>query len=220
MRDLFAWGGNEKDLCITALLALATLPAAAASFTVQNSGGAAEGSIDPNWLLSGGTAYVTIDGQFPFPPWLANSVSASWISPHSSYASASDYEAVGPYIYSTTFDLTGLNPGTATLSFVVADDDALTDVRLNGVSQGITHDSLSAFSSLFTINSDFVAGINTIEFVTNNGGSSPTPTGLRGEFSSVSADLVSEVPEPSSIALLGFGTILLFSRRFRKTNKR
>ena len=128
----------------------------------------------------------------------------------------SNYDAPGVYTYSTTFDLTGLNPGTASLAFVVAADDALTDVRLNGVSQGITHNSLSAFSGLFTINSDFIAGINTIEFLTFNGGSHPTPGGLRVEFSEMSANVVSDVPEPSSIALLGFGTILLFSRRFVK----
>jgi hypothetical protein len=205
----------KKFLRITALLAVAALPAAAASFTIYNTGGAAEGLADPNWTLSGGTAYVTIDGQFPFGPWLANSGTSSWISPHPSYASASNYDAPGTYTYSTTFDLTGLNPGTATLSFVVANDDALTDVLLNGVSQGITYNSLTTFSGLFTINSDFIAGINTIEFVTANGGSTKTPAGLRVEFSNATADAVSDVPEPSSVALLGFGTLLLLSRRFR-----
>ncbi len=200
---------------IAAFLALAALPAAAASFTINNTGGATGGSVDPNWLVNSGTVYVTIDGQFPFGPWLANSISSSWISPHPSYASASNYDAPGTYTYSTTFDLTGLNPGSASFSFVVASDNALTAVRLNGVSQGITYSGLAAFSGLFTINSDFIGGINTLEFVTNNDGPSNTPAGLRVEFSNATAADLSDVPEPSSIALLGLGTILLFSRRFR-----
>lgn len=206
----------KNFLRITALLAMVALPCAAATFTINNTGGAAEGAADPNWTLAGGTAYVTIDGQFPFGPWLANSVSSSWISPSPSYHSPSSYNAPGAYTYSTTFDLTGLIPSTATLSFVVASDDALTDVLLNGISQGITYNMLSAFSGVFTLNSDFVAGVNTISFVTANNGSTPTPAGLRVEFSNATADALSDVPEPSSIALLGFGAMLLFSRRFRK----
>lgn len=104
----------KNFLRITALLAMVTLPCAAATFTVNNTGGAAEGFADPNWTLTGGTPYVTIDGQFPFNVWLANTVTSSWISPHPSYASAGNYDAPGAYTYSTTFDLTGLNPGTAT----------------------------------------------------------------------------------------------------------
>lgn len=206
----------KKLLYFTALLALLALPATAATFTINNTGGAAEGSADPNWTLSGGTAYVTIDGQFPFGPWLANSGASSWISPSANYGLPANYNAPGSYTYSTTFDLTGLLPGTASLSFQVANDDALTDVFLNGVSQGINWNQLDAFSGVFTINSDFIAGVNTISFVTSNGGSSPNPTGLRVEFTDATADAVSDVPEPASIALLGFGTLLLFSRRFRK----
>jgi hypothetical protein len=209
----------KNYLRITALLALAALPAAAATFTIYNTGQGPEGLADPNWTLSGGTAYVTIDGQFPFGPWLANSVDSNWISPHPSYASSSSNDVPGTYTYSTTFDLTGLNPGTASLSFVVAADDEVTDVLLNGVSQGVAHVGFSGFSGLFTLNSDFIGGINTIAFVTNNAGSVNTPTGLRVEFSDATADALSGVPEPSSIALLGFGAILLFSRRFRSAKQ-
>lgn len=102
---------------------------------------------------------------------------------------------------------------------MVAADDFLTDVLLNGVSQEIDYIGLETFSDLFTINSGFIAGTNTISFVVDNGGVSDSPTGVRVEFSDATADEieeVSDVPEPSSVALLGFGTILLFSRRFRK----
>ena len=147
---------------------------------------------------------------------MANSVDSSWISPHANYALPANNDAPGAYTYSTTFDLTGLNPNTASFSFVVAVDNSVTDVLLNGVSQTIAYTGLDAFSSLFTINSDFIGGINTLEFVTLNTDTVNTPTGLRVEFSAATADEISDVPEPGSIALLGFGTILLFSRRLRR----
>lgn len=52
----------KNFLRITALLTMAALTAAAASFTIHNTGGATGGAVDPNWSLTGGTAYVTVDG--------------------------------------------------------------------------------------------------------------------------------------------------------------
>jgi hypothetical protein len=56
------------------------------------------------------------------------------------------------------------------------------DIRLNGTSTGITAGGFSGWSS-FTITSGFVAGLNTLDFVVVNTGSSPNPTGLRVELS-------------------------------------
>src|SRR5258708_2997504 len=53
---------------------------------------------------------------------------------------------------------------------------------LNGVQVAVTGSSFSAFTS-FTIGSGFLAGTNTLDFVVNNGGSSPNPTGLRVDLS-------------------------------------
>ena len=198
----------NKFLRITALLTLAALPAAAASFTMNNTGTGTEGVADPNWVLSGGTAFVTATRP---TLWLANDGTSKWISPQANYPANDD---AGEYIYSTTFDLTGLDHNTAEFSFRVAVDNVLTDVRLNGVLQTITSSGLDAWSGLFTINSDFIGGENTLEFLTSN--TVTSPTGLRVEFSAATADEISDVPEPGSIALLGFGTILLFSRRFRR----
>ena len=212
--ELFTGRKMNTFLRITALLTLAALPAAAASFTINNTGGAADGSADPNWLVNGGTAYVVANRP---PPWLANSVASGWISPGANYGPGIPRSTPGAYTYETTFDLTGLNPNSATLSFVVAADDQLTDVLLNGMSQGINYVGFNAFSGLFTINSDFIAGVNTIEFLTLNGLTVLNPTGLRVEFSNATANVIADAPEPSSIALFGIGTLLLFARRFRKT---
>jgi hypothetical protein len=205
----------NKFLRITALLTMAVLPAAAASFTIHNTGGAAVGDADPNWTVNDETAFVTFDDDFPFGPWLANSGDSSWISPTADYSAAENYEDPGEYRYSTTFDLDGLDAGTATLSFRVAADDGLTDVLLNGASQGFTWGSLDIFSDWFTINTGFNGGTNVLTFVTVNGDIGPTPAGLRVEFADATADALTGVPEPGSIALLGFGTLLLLSRRFR-----
>lgn len=202
----------KNFLRISALLALAALPVAAATIDIHSTGDGTEGLADPYWTLSGGTAYVTIDATLPVN-WLDNDAFSRWISPQTGYPTGGPRDAAGLYTYSTTFDLTGLDASTAFLAFNIASDNVVTDILLNGVSQGLTHVGLSAFEALFISSGDFVGGINTLEFVVANNNLSPS--GLRVEFTEATADELSAVPEPSSITLIGFGTLLLFSRRFR-----
>ena len=196
-------------------LAISAAPAFAATFTVNNTGGAAPGVVDPNWMVGVGQAFVTDDGGFPFNVWLTNSVSSSWISPQPSYTSFQTDAPDTSYTYSTMFDLTGLNEATASITFLVAVDNDLTDVLINGVSTGLSYGVMAAFSGPLTINSGFIAGMNTLTFVTfNAAGHATNPSGLRVEFTSATVDAV--VPEPSSIALLGLGILLFASRRLHR----
>lgn len=94
----------------------------------------------------------------------------------------------GPYTYQTQFDLTGMLPSTAILNLEIAADDILKDVLLNGVSQGITDSTLHYTVPISaTINSGFISGVNTLQFIVinnngnteyNNGGGTPNPTSL------------------------------------------
>ena len=191
------------------------MPALAANITIANTGQAAPTAADPSWLVNGSTAFVTDQSGFPFPIWLAPGGASDWISPQPSYTSGQS-DSPGVYDYSTTFDLTGLDPSTASLTFLVAVDDSLTDVLINGASTGLTHDSLSSFSSPLAINAGFIAGLNNIVFrVSNTAGPPLNPSGLRVEFTSATADEVA-VPEPTSIALFGMGIALLAVRRYRR----
>lgn len=200
-------------------LAISAAPALAATFSVNNTGGAAPGVIDPNWTVGAGQVFVTDDGGFPFNVWLTNSVSSSWISPQPSYTSFQTDAPDTSYTYSTMFDLTGLNEATASITFLVAVDNALTDVLINGVSTGLSYGSFAAFSGPLTINSGFIAGVNTLTFVTfNAAGHTTNPSGLRVEFTDATTGATADalVPEPSSIALLGLGIFLFASRRLRR----
>jgi hypothetical protein len=152
------------------------------------------------------SAFLTDASGFPFGSWLANDANSAWISPQSSYTSGQT-DPPGVFEYELIFDLTGFDPATAVISFFVAVDNDLSDVLLNGVSQSIAASGYASLSGPFTINSDFVAGSNTLTFLTNNfSGASGNPNGLRVGIDSAEADLV---PEPTTMALTGVGLLCL-----------
>jgi uncharacterized protein (TIGR03437 family) len=76
--------------------------------------------------------------------------------------------------YRITFSLADLNPSTTTLTLSLAADDYV-DVLLNGQTV-FTHPSTSMWSSpaSFVVNSPFVAGTNTLDFLVSNAGGGPT----------------------------------------------
>lgn len=180
--------------------------------TGEGTGGTAltVGQTDLHYSLISAPATVplTAIATFPNAAWVSNTSSADWISPGSS---GNTSWPVGSYDYQTTFSLTGLNPSTAQLSGEwTSDNNAY--IELNGVSTGITTGS-SAYGSLnaFTITNGFKSGVNTLDFIVDNGGG---PTGVFAEVSGTATRSV--VPEPSSVSLVGvafLGLCGLFRRK-------
>jgi hypothetical protein len=150
------------------------------------------GQTDPNFSLVSAPAGVPLTAITASPDsfWISNTATADWLSP-SSNGSAS--WPVGTYDYQISFNLAGLDPATAQLSGQwTSDNNGCID--LNGVSTG-NCTPFTGFGSLFSfsITTGFQSGVNTLDFVVNNGGG---PTGVFAEISGTAAP-VSTVPEPS-----------------------
>ena len=114
---------------------------------------------------------------------------SDWIGPQnpgaSGFSDTDDYGPAGEYTYETTFTISGLNPGTASITGRFAIDNELVGILLNGSSLGISYSnsggaSYGAWHS-FTIrpSAGFRNGENTLDFVVNNDNG---PTGLRVEM--------------------------------------
>jgi len=163
----------------------------------------ANGAVDPHYTVSAGSGPYAI-GNPGSVGWIGNLAGSQWISPDLSTNAGG-----GPFTYTTTFSLAGLDPSTAAITGQIAADDQAT-IYLNGVdvfdgSPDATH-PWSHFDG-FSILTGFVAGLNTLEiYVPNNveSGVSDGPTGLQVSFMG-SASNIPAVPEPATIALLGFG---------------
>ncbi|HEU4328717.1 MAG TPA: neuraminidase-like domain-containing protein [Roseiflexaceae bacterium] len=142
-----------------------------------------DGAIDAHWRITAVPGQPAVDlPAFATrlnsgPAWLANSGTSRWIS--STPNMFSELLDPGVYTYRTTVDLSGYATDGLRLTALVAVDDGLRDVRLNGTSLGLTAAGLARFSTI-QISGPFREGPNTLEFVTENGGKNQA--GLRVEL--------------------------------------
>ena len=152
------------------------------------------------------TATSTSEG-FPIGPWVGDNSLSRWIGPNTDNLTGPK----GLYTYQTTFDLNGLDHTTASITGRWATDDQGLGILINGISTGITNaNGFGAFTD-FTINSGFIAGLNTLDFQVTNGHG---PTGLRVEITNANAVALDE---PYALALLGLGLLGLGINRHKKT---
>jgi hypothetical protein len=147
--------------------------------TLYNTGVDASGAVlpdgtvgDPHYTLisvPGGTTatrIITSASGFPIPPYIGDNTFSRWIGPNNT----ADIDGpAGTYVFRTTFDLTGFDFTTANIAGQWSTDNDGRDILINGSSLGYTT-SFTQFQtgfSAFAVNSGFVAGINTLDFVTS-----------------------------------------------------
>src|SRR6202171_1213561 len=152
----------------------------------------ADGAVDSHYTLyssadsgfPGPNAIVVNSTAWPIPPWLTDGPASKWIA---AQRDQSGGNAAGNYTYRTTFNLANMNPSTAVLTGQYSSDNTAT-MLLNGTPVGPASGCLCSFTP-FTITSGFQAGLNTLDFVVNNAGSSANPTGLRVDISGTATPL-------------------------------
>lgn len=174
-----------------------------------------DGVIDPHYVIVSSTSPGFAGNQavtFFHPAYAPNDADSRWISLSSTGSPGSNTTT-----YRLTFDLTGFNPVTASISGSWGADNIAT-MLLNGAPTGNVLSNPSNFSSLtaFSILAGFNGGINTLDFVVTDQGA---PTALRVDNLSGRAQAITgAIPEPSTWAmmLLGFGAIGLGFRKNRR----
>lgn len=109
------------------------------------------------------------------PAWMANNAGSQFIG----YAEPGTASVPnGLYGYKTQFDLTGFNAASAEITATMFIDNSVRDILINGVSTGKTASGFNQQTgATLKLNSNFVPGINTIEFITENE-VSPGPHGF------------------------------------------
>jgi hypothetical protein len=108
---------------------------------------------------------------------VANDEDSQWISAR---PDGGANVAPGPYRYRLIFTIEISDVATAAITANVGTDDGNSGVFLNGTNVGF---GASGFGNLTALDipagSSFVAGVNTLDFVPNNGGTAANPSGLR-----------------------------------------
>jgi hypothetical protein len=215
----------RRVLLLAALLLATSAPLARGGFVANVSTGLnASGNVittggvnDANWTVTQDPTYSPTGipqtvfpgnvGWFPGgggnPPWVANDSNSDWITRNANTTN----NGPAPYTFTRTFNLTGYNLATATLSGEWAIDDTGT-LALNGHTLGtltgqVAYGTLNSFSAP---GADFVQGVNTLTITMTSNDQLYEGVRLTGSVTATA------VPEPSSLLLGGFGVLILGAR--------
>jgi len=188
--------------------------------TINCQGGAGSllnyGATDNNYVFSGFSA--TNISEHAFSTYVADGAGASeWLTPGT--VAMATFPA-GSYTVTTTFNLAGFDPNSLTLFLdIAADNEVVASLNghqiLNcGTGTGSPPSGSACFTG-FTSNHNITAGAmgfalpgsNTLSFLVYNepgAGNVNTPTALRVQVQG-NANVLSAVPEPGTLVLLGAG---------------
>jgi len=208
--------GSILSRCLHALIVFSLLNVPSRGDTLPVFGTGVDGSNnllpgginDPHYTVSGpGTSdnfipAVVYSSPNGFPQWVPDDAHSGWIG----WVDNAFPDHYGTYNYRTTFDLTGHDPSTAVLTGQWAADQ-FGSILLNGHSTGVSvpdgnwNSAVDPNLTSFTINSGFVSGINTLDFIVS------MPDGFDGLRVRNLVVTAQAVPEPASVVVLGTGAI-------------
>ena len=165
------------------------------------------GQPDEHYSITGGIAGIlspTVTGTtaYPFPPWNPDTATSEWISPQALYLGFLR-DPAGTYTYRTTFDLTGYDARTVSISGQAVADNAITAIRINGFDINYSHATTTfAFSPFSIPNGHYLSGVNTLQFTVYNSNNlgGGNPSGLRVELTGTGA--ISDVRDDGQFTLL------------------
>jgi len=150
-----------------------------------------------HWVAIGAPELAMVSGYPVGTAWTGTDGLSSWLS----YLPGGS-AFVGYYDVKTSFDLSGYDLSTVSISGRCAVDNIGYGILLNGVAvAGANCGGFNGWGTTFTLDHDLLAGVNTLEFVYQNTGSQE---GIRVEFPSLDGTLAGShnVPEPASAALV------------------
>lgn len=190
---------------------LAPIPGLFNTGVDANGDALAAGADDPHYTLTmnpngADNIPAVVQSGIPSPPWVANNAFSQWVGP---VENTQNIDTGGTFEYTLTFDLTGLDPATASINGDWASDNPSGDILINGMPTGLANTGFGSLTN-FEITSGFQSGVNTLTFQFANGDAPGDFTGLRVD------NLVGfavPVPEPATATLALSSLGLLIGRR-------
>ena len=204
-----------RAMFTSAVLLVAALSASGAAITINGTGQNVSGGLDQSYqIISDTTGEIVAPAQafiITAPGnWGPAIMGTSWIGPSADQSNNDRTTSccTGVDNYQLTFSLAGLNPATASLNISYLVDNAI-QVVLNGntvYSNGGPSSTLFSSPITFAVNSGFVSGTNTLNFVVTNGtGPTVLDVGISGSASPIS----STAPEPAAMSLFAIGLLTI-----------